>query len=398
MTRVAIFTDNDFAKVNGVTTTLKAVLRSVPSDIDARLYTMSSETIATDSYRSSRSIGVGLPRYPQMKIYWPRLGPLSRAFSGDGADVVHITTPGPVGLAARYLAHRYRRPLVGSFHTNLGDYARALGGGSTLGRVVGRGLDDYMRWLYGACDRVLVPSADTRMALIDSGYDPRILSVWSRGVDATQFSPARRSDALRRAWKADADTPVLLYVGRLSAEKGLDRLLTVSDALTAQRARFRLVLAGDGPMRQALTQRLPFAHFCGEVPHTEVGAVMASADVFVFPSDTDTFGNVVLEAQASGLPAVVSSVGGPREIVWHGASGFVCSSGDPGAFPTHVAALLRNPALRQQFAEEARRLAERRDWREALSPLYQQWRDTAARTRELTESAPRAVRAASGLS
>lgn len=381
MTRVAIYTDNDFEKVNGVTTTLKAVLRCTPPDIDARLYTMSDDDVTTPTYVSSRSIGIGLPRYPQMKIYWPRLGPLSRALSRDSADVVHLTTPGPVGLAGRWLASRYRRPMVGSFHTNLGDYACALGGGSAFGRGAGRLLDDYMRWLYGGCSRVLVPSTGTRQALIELGYDPQRLSVWSRGVDAEVFSPDRRSAALRQSWGVDHDTPVLLYVGRLSREKGLHRLIDISRSLAGRHLKHQLVIAGDGPLLCELSARLPSAIFCGEVTHQQVGAVMASADVFVFPSDTDTFGNVVLEAQACGLPAVVSALGGPKEAISDDVTGFVVPAGREELWTTKVAALLQHADLRRAFAEEARRRAASRDWRQTLAPLYQEWRDAAARAR-----------------
>ena len=379
MTRVAIFTDNDFEKVNGVTTTLKAVLRCAPPDVVARLYTMSDREVTTREYRAHRSVGVGLPRYPEMRIHWPRLSALSRAFWRDGADVAHITTPGPVGLAARYLARRHRRPMIGSFHTNLGDYARALGRGGALGRVVGRGLDDYMRWLYRACDRVLVPSHETRMDLIDQGYAPQQLAVWTRGVDAEQFSPARRSRSRRASWGVSDDVPVLLYAGRLSREKRLDRLVELVAALGVRDVRYRLVIAGDGPMRSELRLRLPHAHFCGAVAHDEMGSLMASADVFVFPSDTDTFGNVVLEAQASGLPAVVSSEGGPRGAIVDGVSGFVCIDGQVRQFALHVSRLLEDASLRRQCAIEARRQAQQRDWSEALAPLYQHWRESAAR-------------------
>ena len=394
MTRVALFTDNDFEKVNGVTTTLKAVLRCAPADIDARLHTMSDCAVATDQYVASRSVGLGLPRYPQMKIYWPRLGPLSRAMSRDRADVVHLTTPGPVGLAARWLAGRHRQPMVGSFHTNLGDYARALGGRSALGRGVGRGLDDYMRWLYGACDRVLVPSANTRHALIEHGYDPRRLSVWSRGVDAKRFSPARRSDALRRTWQAGPDTPVLLYAGRLSREKGLDRLMAITTDLAARRVDHKLVIAGDGPLLRELRAGLPSAIFCGEIPHVDMGTVMASADVFVFPSDTDTFGNVVLEAQACGLPAVVSAEGGPKEAICDGITGFAIAVDHEELWSRRVASLLRNTELRQQFAVDARERAASRDWHQTLAPLYQEWRDAAARARVTNHIAFRPATAA----
>ena len=377
MIRVALLTDNDFTKVNGVTTTLKAVLQYAPEDIAARVYTMSDTEVVADRYTAWRSFGVGLPWYSQMRIHWPRLRCLSAALRAQQPQLLHLTTPGPVGLAGRYLAFRHHWRTVGSFHTNLGDYARALGGGSVAGRGAGLWLDAYMRWLYRSSDRVLVPSDQTRHDLIEQGYDPQRLTVWTRGVDAHQFSPLRRSNALRSIWKASLGCPVLLYVGRLSREKGLHRLVSVSDRLTSLGVRFQLVIAGDGPMRDALVARLPAAHFVGELPHAKVGEAMASADVFVFPSDTDTFGNVVLEAQASGLPAVVTTCGGPREAMVDGRTGFACDGDAIEVFAAHLARLLTDAELRRQFSEDARTQAEGRDWHHALAPLYDGWRASA---------------------
>ena len=182
--RVAVFTDNDFEKVNGVTTTLKAVLRFIDPAVQPRVYTAASLGVQTPSYFAAGSVGAGLPLYPTMRIYWPRVRAFSREIARHHVDVVHTTTPGPVGLAARWLAARLGVPLVGSYHTEFGDYAAALSGSTTLGRAV----DRSVRWYYRPCDPLLVPSAATRDQLIARGYDATRLIVWSRGVDAGTYS------------------------------------------------------------------------------------------------------------------------------------------------------------------------------------------------------------------
>jgi len=307
--RVAIFTDNDFGKVNGVTTTLRAVLEHAPDEIDARIYTCDSIGIDAHEYLSLAAPGIGIPFYREMKIYWPPFRRLLRHVEADGAELVHVTTPGPVGLAATWVASRLGVRLIGSFHTNLGEYARVLSGSRRLGDL----MDRYLRWLYGKCECIFAPSEATRETLVRGGIEVSKIQIWRRGVSTAEFSPARRSPALRKRWGVSDARPALLYVGRLSREKGLQLLEPLSNHLQYAGIRHRLVIAGDGPMRPELESRCPDAVFTGTLDHGEVATVMASADLFVFPSRTDTAGNVVLEAQASGLTVLVSDVGGPQE-------------------------------------------------------------------------------------
>jgi glycosyltransferase involved in cell wall biosynthesis len=368
--RVAILTDNDFAKINGVTTTLRAVLKHAPPDIRPRVYTLSDVGLEEPSYLALKAPGMAIPFYPAMRMYWPRLGTLARHLAADRAELVHVTTPGPAGLAARALVSRLGLPLVGSFHTHLAEYTTVLSGSGRLGSW----MNLYMRWLYGRCQRLLVPSVDTLLRLRHAGWDGSRLGVWRRGVDTDLFTPARRSAALRESWGVSAARPAILYAGRLSAEKGLARLAGILGYLNPRRIDARLIVVGDGPMASELREQCPDAIFMGEVPHDQVGAVMASADLFVFPSDTDTAGNVVLEAQASGLPVLVSRLGGPREHMLDGDTGVVC---DPAAmvdFARRTAQLVVDGERRAAMGEAARRYSLTRTWDAALQPLFAAYR------------------------
>ncbi len=375
--RVAIFTDNDFDKINGVTTTLKAVLRHAPADLQPRVYTLSDLGTCERDYVALASRGVGLPYYPGMRIYFPRLAALLRTVREDQVQVLHLTTPGPVGLAARWVARRLGLPIVGSFHTHLAEYATTLSGSHLLGT----GMNAYMRWLYGTCDPVLVPSAATRTMLERSGWRRERLSLWSRGVDTALFTPARRSAALRESWRVSDRRPAVIYAGRLSREKGLDLIPAIESRLHRLRASHRLIFVGDGPYRATLQAACPDAVFTGALSPEDVATAMASSDVFLFPSTTDSLGNVVLEAQASRLPVIVSDGGGPRENLQDGLTGHVCAGGDAGDFARRVAGLLGGHDGRIEMAVRARAYAEQRTWARALRPLYQSWRASAlART------------------
>src|SRR5262249_9003403 len=307
--KVAIFTDNDFEKVNGVTTTLRAVLEYAPDDLDLRIYTCDSVGIDSIDYLSLSAIGMGIPFYREMKVYLPPFRRFLHHAVADGISLIHVTTPGPVGLAAMWVAWRLGIPIIGSFHTDLAEYTRLLSGSRWLGRM----MQAYMRWPYGRCERVFAPSQATRQLLIQARLDASKIDIWRRGVSTKRFNPARRSASLRERWRASDARPAILYAGRLSREKGLATLASVSKHLNFAGVRHRLVLVGDGPLRKELEARCPDAIFMGTLSPDDVAVAMASADVFVFPSLTDTAGNVVLEAQASGLPVLVSQTGGPRE-------------------------------------------------------------------------------------
>ena len=243
--RVAIFTDNDFDKVNGVTTTLKAALREQPADISARVYTAADVGVDRDDYLALRSFGIGIPFYRGMKMYVPRFAAFLDRARADGVEVVHYTTPGPVGLAAMYTSWRLGVPMMGSFHTQLAEYTELLSGSRRLGEL----MRQYQRWPYGKCARVLVPSDATRQLLIDTKIKAERIRIWTRGVDTEKFSPAWRSDALRFAWRAKGDTLALLYVGRLSREKGLDAIPALARSLNEVGVAHRFIFVGDGPFR-----------------------------------------------------------------------------------------------------------------------------------------------------
>lgn len=369
--KVGVFTDNDFSKTNGVTTTLRAVLRHLPDDVQARVYTADDTGADEPDYLALRAPGIGIPFYREMRMHWPRFAAFLARARADRLDVVHYTTPGPIGLAARFVAARLGLPMVGSFHTLLSEYTEVLSGSRHLGQAMRL----YQRWAYGRCGTVLAPSAATAHLLVDAGFRADRLRVWARGVDTGLFTPARRSDAQRQAWGGRPDLPIVAYLGRLSREKGLDILPEISRSLRAHGHPHRLLFIGDGPMRATLEAACPGAIFTGRVAHAHVPALLASADVFCFPSRTDTFGNVVLEAQACGLPVVVTDEGGPREAVRHGETGLVCGASGPFTFELALAWLLRDAARRTQMAAAARRHALTRSWPVALEPLFDAWRE-----------------------
>jgi glycosyltransferase involved in cell wall biosynthesis len=384
---VAIFTDNDFDKINGVTTTLTAALRCAPSSLRLRIYTAATLAADTPEYLAVRSFGMPIPFYGDMRMYVPRLFEFVAHARADKIDVIHLTTPGPIGLAALFVAWRLRLPIVGSFHTDLAAYAATLSGSARLGSL----MREYMRWPYGKCVKILAPSSHTRQLLIDAKADPAKVDLWLRGVDTALFSPAKRSQALRENWHVSSRRPALLYVGRISKEKQLLLLPAVQDRLHALGVEHRFVIAGGGPLLSELQGRMPDAVFTGPLSREAVAQVFASADLFVFPSRTDTAGNVVLEAQASGLPVVISGTGGPRENMVAGRTGVVCHSDDTDEWASATVGVLHHQARHNEMRVAARQYALTRTWELAMQPLYRTYE--AAHMRGATATPSDAVHA-----
>jgi Glycosyltransferase len=231
----------------------------------------------------------------------------------------------------------------------------------------------YMRWPYGKCDRVFVPSEATRELLVRGHIAPSKIDIWRRGVETARFDPARRSASLRASWGVSNDRPALLYVGRVSREKGCpssnrSRTLSMHPARLIDWSSWAMVRCSASFATDAPTPSSP-----GTLATDDVAVAMASSDLFVFPSRTDTAGNVVLEAQASGLAVLVSDAGGPCENIRAGQSGFVCSAFED--FASSAIDLLRNPSLRRRMGEGARQYALTRSWAAALDPLYRAYAD-----------------------
>jgi glycosyltransferase involved in cell wall biosynthesis len=247
-------------------------------------------------------------------------------------------------------------PVVSSFHTHFVSYFRFYGFG---------GLEELgwkmMRRFYGRCEVVYAPSHSIIREL--AGHGIRNTELWSRGIDLHRFSPAFRDPDLRRLAGAESDdTPVLLLVSRLVREKDLADLVAMERILRQRGSGHRLVLVGEGPMREQLQSDLPDACFPGHQTGEALARWYASGDVFVFPSTTETFGNVVLEAQASGLPTVVVDRGGPPDQVQPGETGFIARANDPADLADHVERLLNDPAERRRMGAAARVAASDRDW------------------------------------
>jgi glycosyltransferase involved in cell wall biosynthesis len=302
-----------------------------------------------------------LPLYPDLDLAVPPLGAMLAAARGFGPDVIHVSTPGPVGVAGVVAAARGRLPLVGVYHTDFPAYVERLARHESLAAMA----EWTMGTVYRRFRRVLVRNDDDARRVVSLGVSGDRVARLRAGIDLAAFGPEKRDEPRLGAMGLEPGTLRVLYVGRVSAEKNLGFLAEVWRAAAPRLAsaglRPRLVVVGDGPYRAEFERRLEGtpATFTGFRFGADLAALYASSDLFVFPSDTDTLGQVVIEAQASGVPALVSDRGGPATLVVDGRTGRVLPAGDAGAWVAALVALGADTARRRAMTTAAHTHARR---------------------------------------
>ena len=371
--RIAYFTESLLPHVDGVSRTLAQLFGYLErGGADFRVFSPFVPPPELPwSGRVRRVPYVRFPLYPDYRVSVPFGHGAARRLDDYAPDLVHVVSPTPMASWAQRYAKRRGIPVVSSFHTHFVSYFRFYG----FGGLEGFGWRMLKRF-YDRCRVVYAPSHAIIRELAEHGIANTEL--WSRGIDTSRFSPNHRDAGLREMAGAADGTPVLLMVSRLVKEKDMADLVEMDRALRARGNRYRLVLVGDGPMRGELEAALPDAFFAGHQSGEALARWYASGDVFVFPSTTETFGNVILEAQASGLPAVVVDRGGPPDLVEPGQTGFVARPNDPADLAARVEPLLRDASERARMGELARAAAGERDWSAINGRLVESYRRVIA--------------------
>lgn len=351
--KIALFTDT-LDEINGVAITIRRLIKTA-RDRGVQLTVVTSGTGSMGEMEGVRSFeAVGdfvLPEYPELKLSFPPILDIMDFIEREEITRIHVSTPGTVGLLGLLIGRLLDIPVAGTYHTDIPQYVRSL----TNDEFLEQAAWSYMIWFYNQMEEVMVPSSGTREQLLSHGLPAEKMRPLPRWVDTELFTPARK---MLRYWEERGvnGATKLLYVGRVSREKSLELLAVAFRELVTTGADLCLIVIGDGPYRgemEALLAGLP-VHFTGYLQGEELQWAYASADLFVFPSATDTFGNVVLEAQASGLPVIVSDAGGPRELMVDGETGVVFRAGDREGLKRAIAAVASDRELLDRMGENAR--------------------------------------------
>nr|WP_035244612.1 glycosyltransferase [Desulfonatronovibrio hydrogenovorans] len=376
--KVAHFTDT-FYEVNGVALTLQQQV-STAAKLDRALTILTCHPgdirpSKDQSVKNFKPIGVfELPEYPELKLFYPPLLEMVEYCFEERITHIHTATPGPIGMTALAVSRLLQIPISGTYHTSLPQYTGYLTNDHALESIMWK----YMIWYYNQLDTVFAPSQSTADELKHKGVRTEKIKVYPRGVDTERFNPAKRNGFFEKNYQINGRVK-LLYVGRVSKEKNMHILEHAFKDLCSQTTNVHLVIVGDGPYRLEMEQNLKGlpVTFTGYLKGESLTQAFASSDLFVFPSTTDTFGNVVLEAQASGIPAIVVNQGGPMENIIHQKTGLIIPANDIQALKESIFGLVSNPERLRTMGQEARLYMEGRSFEKAFDQAWKMYGQSA---------------------
>jgi len=358
--RIAVVTETWPPEVNGVAMTLAKLVQGL-SHRNHDVQLIRPRQTKTDSPMSDASLeevlmrGMPIPRYPELKLGLPSKKTLVKTWTLRRPDVVHIATEGPLGWSALQAAKVLKLPVTSDFRTNFQSYSKHYGVGWLRKPIVA-----YLRKFHNATACTMVPTRELMRTLSQNGFAN--LKVVSRGVDIKLFNIAKRDTRLRSSWGATDDTKVLISVGRMAPEKNLDQVLKTYDALKSTGQAFKLVMVGDGPLKEQFQKRYPEIIFPGMLSQTNLAAYYASSDLFIFPSQTETFGNVTLEALASGIPVLAFDCAAARDWVQTGVNGWLIAENNPEGFAAQAVTVFNSKDLLDQITQSTRQQVVHLDW------------------------------------
>ncbi|GAC1369428.1 MAG: glycosyltransferase family 1 protein [Aquirhabdus sp.] len=366
--KIALVTETWVPEVNGVAHSIYQLANGLKANGHSILLVRPVQQLITADSLAEHTMlvrGFAIPRYNTLQFGAPSYSRLKEFFKQNQPDVVHIVTEGPLGLAALFAARKLGIPVTSGFHSPFHEFSRYFGLGYLLTPII-----SYLRYFHNRTEITCVPSEKTVGQLQDMGIDR--LSVVSRGVNIQQFNPSHRSQPLRQSWGAGEQTTVLLYVGRLSPEKNIDLVIAAYRELQAEQSfrAVRLVLVGDGPERTRLEKLGSDIIFAGMQTGEMLSQYYASADVFVFASQVETFGNVVPEAMASGLPVLAFNDAAAGQLVSSGQSGWLCGLNNEWQFKQLAAGLPKQIEL-QEMGKRACLRVQEMGWQHAVAQFEQ---------------------------
>lgn len=383
---VAVVTETFPPEINGVAMTLGHMV----AGLRARGHRVSltrprqpadSDGTSADSQNLNLVRGLPIPGYPGLRFGLPAHALFRRQWRADRPDVIQVVTEGPLGASAVSAARALGIPVVTEFHTNFHAYSRHYGFG-WLEHLVSM----HLQRLHNRGKLTLVPSHQLGVDLMRGGYNN--IRVVARGVDTALFNPGRRSQELRGSWGVASGDLVAAYVGRIAPEKNLDLVTSSFAAIKRYLPGAKLLVVGDGPARRHLERQHPGNIYAGMRHGEDLAAHYASADLFLFPSLTETYGNVTLEAMASGLPVVAYRMAAAAELIQHGHNGMLAAPGDSAAFVRSALDLVSRPGLRSKIAAAAAKSVEVFDWERIHDRLEATLRDAINRPQELAANDP----------
>ncbi len=365
--KIAIFTDTFLPQINGVTNTLSKMkdymdqrdieyMFMIPGDISEK-----EQLQNIISFQSARFF-----LYPECRLTFPNYLEVAKQMDEFEPDLIHVATEFSLGMMGLKYARKNKITVTASYHTDFPGYMDYYGLPFLKPTVW-----NFLLWFHSFAFLNFAPSKHTANQLIDKGMEN--VRVWGRGIDINKYSPEFYSKEVREDF-AQADELLLLYVGRIAPEKELNVLMEAAEILDRKNISYTLLMVGDGPSRKLFEEKkLPNVKFLGYKSGNELQNLYSSSDIFVFPSRSETYGNVILEAMASGLPVVSVLEGGVKENLIEGYNGIACEPGSGQSFADGIEKFVKNESLRRQMSQNARNHADRMDWNTVFDQLFNEF-------------------------
>lgn len=368
MKKIAIFTDTFFPDVNGVARTLKRLTNYFEkSNIEFRVFAPESTRGSLYEQEIYRFTSLPFFLYPECRMGLPNLSKVKQELLAFQPELIHIATPFNMGLTGLHFSKKLNIPVVGSYHTDFDQYLEYydLQFLSSL-------LWKYMHWFHSSFQKIFVPSNETYNQLKKHGFTN--LSTWPRGVDCNQFHPYHHKTESLLKYQINVPN-VLTYVGRLAPEKNIATLIKIATSLPPSiNDSVHWLIVGEGPSMEEMRHHAPKnMTFTGYLGGEELSSVYACSDLFIFPSATETFGNVVLESLASGTPVIGADAGGVKDILQHGSTGLLCNPNNVSEFVEAINNLLTNTKLRKRMETEGRKYALTQSWDQIFFNLVKEY-------------------------
>ncbi|RXI98376.1 glycosyltransferase family 1 protein [Anaerobacillus alkaliphilus] len=378
--RIAIFSDTYAPEINGVAKTLKRYTNYLEArGIEYKLFVPESSTPVPTVPQVQRFTSIPFVLYPECRIALPNPLHIRQTLDDFNPSLIHIATPFNLGLFGLHYGKKHNIPMVASYHTHFDDYLEYY-----HLTFLQKWIWKYMSWFHRYFEKVYVPSESTREKLLSQQIHDKI-ELWGRGVDHSFFSPEKQTSKIREKYNIK-EKNILLYVGRISPEKDVQVVLNTFHKLPEKiKKDTHLLMVGDGPLLKQLSElECEQITWTGFMEGNDLAEVYASSNVFIFPSSTETFGNVVLEAQSSGLPVIGARAGGVQHLINHGQNGFLCEPKNTQEFARYTSLLLDDCQLQQKLGDHACQFANAQSWEQIFDRLLASFEDVLKKKQRIT--------------
>jgi len=370
--KIAFFAEILIEDFDGASRTMFQLIHRIPADEFEFLFICGVGPDNIEGFECMRIPAATIPinKTYKMAIPWFSGGRIRKKLQDFQPDIVHIATPSLLGEFALKYANQHNIPVLTIYHTHFISYVDYyLKSSPKLAGFIRGIIAKSQHSFYNRCDRIYVPSEEMRLALLSWDVAPHRLQLWQRGIDTQLFSPTKKDKTVVQKLVGN-DRPVILFASRLVWEKNLETLFNIYQLSQDRNLPFNFLVVGDGVAMEACQRRMPKAIFTGKVDHEQLSVLYAACDVFLFPSISESYGNVVLEAMASGLPCVIADGGGSRNFIQQGENGFLCQPNQADDYVNKITRVLQDARLHEQFVAEGLRYSKSFSWDDLAATYF----------------------------